>query len=280
MTRLGIIGATNYIGQSAIGLLKSQGHEPVGFSRTPKPGDGLRTLATRSEGEADIPYWMDIGPIGSIDQRVLHMASYGARKILAISSTSRFTKISSVDPKEADLVKRLELGEDSFAETCERNGLGWVILRPTVIYGLGKDRNIREIAGMIRRFGFFPVFGKADGKRQPIHAEDLAQACISALLSDKASNKAYNVSGGEELPYREMVKRIFEAMGRRATMPTVPLTAFVAALAIIRRLPRFSHWTPQMAERMNVDMTFDHNDAAQDFGFSPRPFRVQPSDVI
>ncbi len=62
-----------------------------------------------------------------------------------------------------------------------KQGVEWVILRPTLIYGHGRDKNITEIARFIRRFGFFPLLGKANGLRQPIHVEDVAEACFAAL---------------------------------------------------------------------------------------------------
>lgn len=277
MVRFGLVGATNYIGQSAAGILREAGHEVVGFSREPK--SELRKLLRKPDGEPDIPYWIDVGQIDTFPQRFDAIRSYNPRKIVALSSTSRFTKVTSGDAKELDLVKRLEKGEASFSSICESNGVQWVLLRPTLIYGLGKDKNVREIAGMIRRFGFFPIFGEGSGKRQPVHAEDLASACVKALLTDTVGNRAYNISGGEVLTYREMVRRIFEGLGRKPMMPTIPLGAFSMALAGLRLIPRFRHWTPQMAERMNKDMVFDHSEAAADFGFSPRPFVLHSSEL-
>lgn len=90
--------------------------------------------------------------------------------------------------------------------------MGWVILRPTLIYGRGRDRNITVIARFIRRFGFFPVLGRATGLRQPVHAEDVALACHRALEAPAATNRAYNISGGETVTYREMVRRVFLAL--------------------------------------------------------------------
>lgn len=141
------------------------------------------------------------------------------------------------------------------------------------------DKNIVEIAGMIRRFGMFPILGGGTGRRQPIHAEDLGAACVDALDSPAAHNRAYNVSGGEVVTYRQMVQRVFRAMGRPALMPNVPLSAFRLALSFLRRNRRFAHWTPEMAERMNRDMVFDHSEAAKDFAFRPRQFTLSKIDV-
>jgi hypothetical protein len=44
-------------------------------------------------------------------------------------------------------------------------------------------------------------------------------------------------------------------------------------------LPRFRKWSFSMAERMQIDMVFDHAAATRDFGFNPRPFQVDKSDL-
>lgn len=59
-------------------------------------------------------------------------------------------------------------------------------------------------------------FGAAQGLRQPMHAEDVATACIAASQSTPAGNHAYDLSGAERLTYREMVARLFRAMDRPA----------------------------------------------------------------
>ena len=77
----------------------------------------------------------------------------------------------------------LEQGEDALRKWAELNRVQWVILRPTLIYGYGQDKNVSEIARFVRRFGFFPLIGKAQGLRQPVHADDVAEACKAALLN-------------------------------------------------------------------------------------------------
>ena len=92
---------------------------------------------------------------------------YGACRVVALSSTSRFTKDDSSDPEEQAIALRLADAEARVQAWAASHGVEWVILRPTLIYGLGRDKNIAEIARFIRRFGFFPLFGKAKGLRQP-----------------------------------------------------------------------------------------------------------------
>ncbi len=115
--------------------------------------------------------------------------------------------------------------------------------------------------------------------RQPIHAEDVAAACVSALQAPDAANRAYNISGGETLTYREMVARVFAALGRRPRLLTVPLWVFRLAVSVLPCLPRYRQWSAAMAERMNRDLVFDHTEAARDIGFKPRYFALAAEDL-
>jgi uncharacterized protein YbjT (DUF2867 family) len=109
------------------------------------------------------------------------------------------------------------------------------------------------------------------GLRQPLHAEDLARGMIEAAAHAAAGNKTYAVPGGETLPYREMVGRIFDALGKpRRTVP-VPAPLWRAAFPLIK--PLFPDANVAMGLRMTKDMAFDPTPAVTDFGWNARPFR-------
>ncbi len=174
---------------------------------------------------------------------------------------------------------RLGEAESQMQAWARDHGVEWVVLRPTLIYGLGLDKNISEIARFISRFRFFPLLGKACGLRQPVHAADVAAACLGALQSPRAANRAYNISGAETLSYREMVVRIFVVLDRKTRLLTVPLWIFKWAITTVRLLPRCRHWSVGMAERMGRDLVFDHSDAQRDFDFRPRAFALSAEDL-
>ncbi|MDH5348964.1 MAG: hypothetical protein OEW13_13775, partial [Nitrospira sp.] len=87
------------------------------------------------------------------------------------------------------------------------------------------------------------------------------------------------LSGGETLPYREMVCRVFSAVGKLPHLVSIPRWMFRVAVAVLHLLPRYKHWTVEMAERMNRDLVFTHADTTRDLGFSPRPFRLSSEDL-
>ena len=182
----------------------------------------------------------------------------------------------TADPKEQAFAAEQIAAEAKVAELCEAAHAAWTVFRPTLIYGAGMDRNVVVIARLIRRFGVFPLFGAASGRRQPVHADDLAAACVAALVEPRAFNAAYELAGGETLSYREMVERIFVAEGKTPRFLPVPLAAFRAAMWCVSRIPRFKDFNAEMARRMNEDLVFDTSRAVRDFGFAPRKFEPAP----
>lgn len=283
-----VLGATSFVGTCLLPLLTDAGWQVTAYSRhaveQASDSEAWRQLPLAGAhspqmGGGVTPYWICVAPIWVLPDYFGLLEAQGARRVVVLSSTSRFTKGDSTDPEERALALRLADTEARVQEWAESRGVEWVVLRPTLIYGLGQDKNITEIARFIHRFGFFPLFGKANGLRQPIHAVDVAGACLAALQIPCATNRAYNISGGETLSYRNMAARVFSALGRHPRMLTVPLCAFRLAVSVLRRLPRYRKWSAAMAERMNRDMVFDHTEAARDLRFKPRAFVLTAEDL-
>ena len=283
----GVLGASSFVGECVIRRLRESGRQIVAFSRSAHAGTAESTVTwlqllpsvAVSPQVAHITEWVCVAPIWVLSQYFSMMEASDARRVVVLSSTSLFAKKDSPDPDEQALVCGLHAGEQALRTWAETQGVEWVILRPTLIYGYGRDKNVTEILRFVRRWGGFPLLGRADGLRQPVHAEDVAMACVSALTVPAAGNRAYNLSGGETLSYREMVCRIFAAIGKRPQAVTIPRWLFRLVVAALRRLPRYRNWTTEMAERMNRDLVFDHGDAARDLGFSPRPFHLSQGDM-
>jgi nucleoside-diphosphate-sugar epimerase len=287
LSAIGLLGARSLVGQCVIPLLVKAKRDVIAFSRSSvhhntEVGMTWRKLDANALSHAEnvtIKDWFCVAPIWVLPEYFTLLEAYGARRVIVLSSTSRFTKDSSSDPEEQFISIRLADAETRVQAWAENLGVEWIILRPTLIYGLGRDKNIAEIARFIRRFSFFPLLGQAQGLRQPIHAADVATACVAALQVPTAANRTYDISGGETLTYREMVTRVFAALGLPARLVTVPLWAFRLAVAVLRCLPRYRHWSAAMAERMNQDLVFDHADAARDLGFKPRGFALAEEDL-
>jgi len=210
-------------------------------------------------------------PIWLLPPLLHRLSDLGLRRVVAFSSTSRFTKRDSASPAERDLAQRLVAAEEAVGSIGRDRAIAWTIFRPTLIYG-GRDSSVSAIAGLVRRLGFFPVAGAARGARQPVHASDLARAVVSVLDNATTFGKTYDLPGGETLTYAEMVARIARGMGRKPRLLHLPPAALRFALGLARLLPGLAYLSPQMADRMNEDLCFDDGPARRDFGYSPQGF--------
>ncbi|NEW86655.1 NAD-dependent epimerase/dehydratase family protein [Rhodopseudomonas sp. WA056] len=272
-----VIGATGMVGGAILRRLIAEGAQPVGLSRQERqPGDGVRWVAgdLADLGGVALPP-IDVvfatAPVGRVADAVPALAAAGMSRLVVFTSTSIETKWDTPDPDERAFIRDWGAGEARVIAACAAHGVGCTVLRPTLIYLEGRDRNVSRIAGLIRRFRFFPLMAGGEGLRQPVHADDLAAAAVAAAERPQAIGKIYNLPGGETLSYREMVGRIFDGLGLPRIIVPVPDWVWRMILPVaVKVLPGLS---ATMATRMAKDMTFDAGPAAADLGFRPRPFR-------
>lgn len=213
-----------------------------------------------------------LAPLPLLPRHISTLSALGVKRLVTVGTTSRFTKAESPSSLDQRMVEDQARAETELARLCKQHGIAWTLLRPTMVYDGRSDKNVAIIVRIIKRWGCFPVIGDAHGLRQPLHAQDLASACLAVLENRGTHDKAYNLAGGEQLTYRAMVERIFLVLGKRVRIIRVPLWMFRAGLRCAAVHPRYRYLTFAMASRMNQDMVFDITDARRDFGFSPRTF--------
>lgn len=281
--RICVTGATSHVAGFLLPRLTRAGHVVHAVSRRPAAAGNdngplcWHRLDIGKEGGLDelprVDALIHLAPLWLLAPRIEAFSERGVTRIIAFGSTSLFTKAESPDAKERELAAALRAAEARLAAACAERGIDWTVFRPTLTYGGGRDNNVALIGRLIRRFGFFPLAGQAYGKRQPVHAEDLAIACLSALNCAPAHNRAYDLSGAEALSYRQMVERIFRSQGRKPRFVRLSPMTWRIALGLARLWRRQAAVNAEMAARMNDDLVFDHGDARRDFGYAPRPFK-------
>lgn len=282
MSRILVIGATSLVGQRLRDIVP----QAAFTTRKPKqPNDLFLDLLHPQASEGDgFAHVIVTSPLWLISEAVLEaLWAKGMKRIVAFSSTSRFSKTYSPQPEERRVVELLSEAEARIEDFCAMHDVDWTILRPTLIYDEGRDQNVSRIAATIDRLGLFPVCRQASGLRQPVHARDLAKAAVGVLSTDATANRAYDLSGGETLSYREMVARIFAAKGRPARILSLPEWAWRLGFGVLGVLRPGSalKGNVHMALRMNTDLVFDHSAATRDFGYDPGIFKpVFTADAV
>ncbi|MBO6783517.1 MAG: NAD-dependent epimerase/dehydratase family protein [Alphaproteobacteria bacterium] len=272
-----VIGATGQIGENV--MRQAEGRVALALARDPSrvrasPATLVQRIET-SHGLPNVPAaWpasaISTLPVWMLPDFVAPMAGHGVRRLVCFSTTSIFGKSGTRSPREHAVVQQVREAEAKLGELADRRDVGLTILRPTLIYGEGADKTIAAAARFIERFGVYPVHGCARGKRQPVHAADLATAALATLETGVAVGREYALGGGETLDYRTMIARVFEVLGKPSRIVRVPFLPQM--LSVAGALSPGSELTGDVARRMNADLDFDDGTASRDFGYAPRAF--------
>jgi nucleoside-diphosphate-sugar epimerase len=271
-----VFGASGQIGAPLLHRLNERGWRVLALSREMRPDTpGRHWLQGEFARMPPLPGTVDAifscGPLDAFarwhaESRIV------APRIVAFGSTSAMTKHDSEDAHERDLVRRLLGAEASVFASAEQRGATATMLRPTLVYGSGRDATLSRIAALARRHGRFLLPRDANGLRQPVHVDDLADAAFAASQAAAAEGGAYVLPGGETLPYRGMVGRVLDCLEPPAKLLEWPMPLFRLALRVARSRGIARDLTDAAVRRMREDLVFDTGPAHRDFGYAPRAF--------
>ena len=275
-----VFGASGQIGAPLLERLGDAGWRVLAVSREARSGaPGRHWLQGDFARMPALPAAVDaVFSCGPLDlfARWYEAAGLHCPRVVAFGSTSASTKQDSRDEAERELARRLLGAEARLHAAAEARGAAATLLRPTLVYGAGRDATLTRIAGMARRWGRFVLPTRADGLRQPVHVDDLAAAALAACEAQAAHGRAYDLPGGERLPYREMVARVLACVEPRPALHALPMPVFLALLRLAQARGIAGGLGPGAVARMREDLVFDAAPAARDFGYAPRAFRPTP----
>lgn len=182
------------------------------------------------------------------------------KRVVFINTTGIFSKYQQYSEE----YKKLE----SAIEFCD---LDYTIIRPTMIYGNQRDKNIHKLVRFVDRFPVIPVIGQGYGLMQPIYARDLAEVIAKACLCDKSICKAYNVAGKEPVRFSEILRTIAVYLGKKRLFINIPYSFALLAARVGEYIPN-GMIDIEKVLRLQEDKVFSYEEAACDLGFSPLSF--------
>jgi len=271
-----VFGGSGQIGRPLLTRLADAGWDVVAVSRDARVSRaGLRWLRGDFSTATGLPAGVDVilscGPLDAFAPW-LARGEVACRRVIAFGSTSLEIKQHSGDAGERGLAQRLRDAEALLFDTARQRGIDATVLRPTLVYGAGRDATLTRIAALAMRLHGFALPADATGLRQPVHVDDLAAAAIACLDAPATHGQAYALPGGETLPYRGMVARVLAALPARLHLFTLPSPLFRALLLPARLAGLASGFSDAALARMREDLVFDAEPARRDFGYAPRAF--------
>lgn len=235
----------------------------LGAGVEPRAGalDDPATLGGSFAGADAVVHLAGLALVPSLLPSVL---ASGVRSGVFVSSAGVYTKLvsSGADAKRA--------GE----EALRRSPLAYTILRPSMIYGTPRDRNLVRLLRWLNRFPVMPAPLGGRTPQQPVHVDDLVDAILASLDRPVAARREYDVGGPEPITLAQVIHESARALGKPAWILPLPLAPGHAAAVLARRLHVPFPVSPEQVLRLAESKAVDIRPARADLGFTPRDFRT------
>lgn len=156
--------------------------------------------------------------------------------------------------------------------SVKTSGLGWTILRPSVIFG-PEDQFANVLGRLIRLTPkIFPLPGGGTARFQPIAVDDVARVIRISLEKKETLNQTYELGGAIPLTLRQMTERILTAMGTHRKLVPVPVKLLRPIVALAQRVLPNPPVTSSLLDLLALDNTIANNALTEYFKVVPIPF--------
>lgn len=298
--RVALFGGTGFVGSYITDALLAAGHDPVQLVR---PGSEHKVRqAGRCRlvpGDVDNPAAI-ASVLKSCDAAVflIGILREEPRKGITFEALQYEAACRVIDGASSQGVRRLLLmsangvsAEGTPYETTKyraeqhlaRSGLDGTVFRPSVVFGDPRGR--KEFCTQLRNQmvrpplpapAFFTGISPRRGtfSMTPVHVRDVAAAFVGALAVNETIGETYPLGGAVTLEWREILRRIAAASGRRKWIVPVPVLPLKLAAAVLDRFPFFP------VTRDQLDMLVEGNvvtsrRAFERLGIEPAAFTVE-----
>ena len=272
-----LTGATGFVGEFVLKALLDNGYDVTCFVRKSSNlnllvnlgakyvyGDlnDFKTICKALEGKQALINIASLG-FGHAPNIVHACEKMNVKRTIFISTTGIFTKLNP--ESKAIRIKAERLITEST--------LDYTILRPTMIYGTPKDRNMWRLISYLKRFNIIPILGDGTYLQQSVFVEDLADVIVSAFERTISIKKSYNISGASPLSYNEVIDITAETLGKKVFKLHLPMNLSYKLVGFYEKISNKPKLKAEQVLRLNEHKEFSHEEARNDLGFNPLSFR-------
>lgn len=272
-----LTGATGFLGEQVLKKLVAEGYKVTCFVRKTSnlaiinelnvnyvygELDDYKSICQALKGKTALINIASLG-FGHAPNIINACEEMNVKRAIFVSTTGIFTKLN---PSSKAI--RLEA-----ERLITQSNLDYTIIRPTMIYGTPKDRNMWRLVKYLKRIRIIPILGSGEYLQQPVYVIDLADSIIKAYENSISIKKAYNISGSKPLTYNEVVDQTACALGVKVIKLHIPVKLSYNLLKIYEKTTKKPKLKAEQVLRLNENKDFSHEEAKKDLGYNPIEFK-------
>lgn len=160
----------------------------------------------------------------------------GLKNLIEAMDKNNFKRLIYFSSQNVNLVKKGPYAKSK--EVCERllvdSDLEYMIIRPSIIYGIDKQNDFYRLIGLIRRWHLAPIIGTGANKMQPVFIDDVVEVVVKSL-NNFTNKKIIEVVGQETVSMNQVIDYI----SQRLKISPVRIHLPLAILKIFKRFVTF-----------------------------------------
>lgn len=169
------------------------------------------------------------------------------KKVVAVGSTWKYTRFAN---ERAEQVRKAE-------QALINSGLEWVMLHPSMIYGLNEEKTVSRLLTWLKKIPVVPLPGGGKTLVQPVHADDIVEALTTAVLNPAMNQQAFVLAAHQPVTYYEMVKICGELLGKKVWVLPVPTWLLKMMAKVLKFTPLKGKLREDQIDRLTEDKNFD-----------------------
>jgi NADH dehydrogenase len=215
--RILLIGSTGYLGSELTEKLKSAGFDFTVLLRKKIPGFNgrylLGDLLDKSflfENIRNFDLIIDLAAvIRTINKERYSENTRGLSNLIAAMEHNNVKRLIYISTQNVNLSAKGPYATSK--EACEKilmsTGLEYMIIRPSIIYGIDRQNDFYRLVKLIKRWAIVPVIGSGNNKFQPVLKCDVADFIIRSV-NNFERNKIAEIAGKEIVSMNQVIDYI------------------------------------------------------------------------
>lgn len=283
MVRIGVTGATGFLGGHLINRLLIDGHKlrTLVHRRRPDPAlesqvvavtgsvNNIESLRAAFEGAEIICHL--VGLIAETRtqtfKEIVARGTANVVKACRLAGVRRLLYISAIGTS-SDAASKYHRTKYVAEQAVISSGLEYVILRPSVIFGPG-DGFISMLERLIRMSPVTPVIGSGRYKLQPVFIDDLVAVMVRSMTSNVGLGRIIEIGGPEKLEFLQILNIIKQVTGRRRLNLHLPLAFMKLVARLMEAVMKPAPITTDQLLMMEAGNVVQSSETIELFGVQP-----------